>query len=617
MKQRRFLVLLVCIVLQLGFVKPLAAATTVTVAPDDDGLTTIWVSGADSSTTIPEIHAQLGDNANLLVQVENGIWLLKANLVIETAVTLTLSGQTNVGELRLRSDSSGFVYLRTNDGTINIANMAITSWDESLGEPDEAYEDGRAYILARGAATLNFDNSNVGYLGWSDGESYGVSWRDVNDEAAPDVLRSRVTGTVTGTTFHHNYYGIYTHQASHMIFRNNVFHNNIRYGFDPHDYTHDVIVEDNVAFENGSHGFIISRGCFNFTFRRNVSFNNHDPGTNLAHGFMLDPGSPNSPVPQAPTIDSLLEDNEAFGNEGYGLRIRGSHKNTIRKNNFHHNYQGIVLDSGSLSNVVQENLIVGNLVNGIYLRGSADNNEILDNTVGNNGNNGIYVKSDGNLVRGNLAVKNDTAGVSVLPESDSTTQLVSNNRFLDNVVSESGRDGFELKGLVDSLLQGNTSEGNGRHGFYLTNGAHENLLLQNIARTNAEHGIRANGEMAYHNRWSANSVYGNRSGGIATTSSANHSVARPKISSVLGQTVTGTAVPNSTVEIFSDWNDQGQFFVGSIVVGDDGRFVFTHASQWRGTAATAVTITSAGDASAFSNPIPILGEVVYLPVLKK
>lgn len=594
-----------------------ASQTAVVVAPDDDGKTTIWVSGADTTVTIPDIAAQLGAQADLLQAQAEGIWLLKANLVVETAVTLTISGQTGVGELRLRSDNSGFVYLRTNDGTLHVENTAVTSWDEAAAGPDLVVEDGRAYLLARGAAIMNFHNSNIGYLGWSDGESYGVSWRDVNDEAAPDVLRSRVTGDVTGTTFHHNYYGIYTHQASHMIFRENVFHSNIRYGFDPHDYTHDVIVEDNVAFGNGSHGFIISRGCFNFTFRRNVAYNNHDPGDNLAHGFMLDPGSPTSSVPQAPSHNSLLEDNEAFGNEGYGLRVRGSHENLIRNNNFHENLQGIVLDSSSFTNTVQSNTIYNNLVNGIYLRGSADNNQVLGNVVGNNQNNGIYVKSDGNLVADNLVVRNDKAGIAILPESDSTTEFVANNTLRNNVVTESARDGFELKGMINSLVEGNTSEENGRHGFYLTNGAHENLLLQNTARTNAEHGIRANGEAAYHNQWSANSVYNNGSGGIATTSGANHGVARPQIDSTYGRFITGTAVPYSTVEIFSDWEDEGQFFAGRTAADANGRFVFFQPYGWQGTVATAVAITETGDASAFSHPVPILGQVIYLPIGKR
>src|SRR5687768_5558587 len=100
-----------------------------------------------------------------------------------------------------------------------------------------------------------------------------------------------------------------------MVFRGNEFHSNVRYGFDPHDYTHDVLVENNVAYSNGAHGFIISRGCNNFIIRNNKSYGNSDPTTSQAHGFMLDPGSPNSSDPQVPSFENTLENNEAYGNE--------------------------------------------------------------------------------------------------------------------------------------------------------------------------------------------------------------------------------------------------------------------------------------------------------------
>ena len=98
-----------------------------------------------------------------------------------------------------------------------------------------------------------------------------------------------------------------------------------RYGFDPHDFSHHFTIEDNESFANGNHGFIISRGCNNFTIRNNKSYNNFDASeTSQAHGFMLDPGSPNSVDPQASSYDNILENNEAYGNEGYGVRILGS-----------------------------------------------------------------------------------------------------------------------------------------------------------------------------------------------------------------------------------------------------------------------------------------------------
>ena len=593
-----------------------APQVAVTVGPDENGLTTIFVNGAGETTTIPEIQTLLGADAGLLENLGQGVWLLHANLLVGEATTLQITGGNGVAALRLRSDEAGFVYLRTNDGVLLLGETAVSSWNPALQTVDENDADGRAYILARGNARLDIRNSELSYLGWSDGESYGVSWRDVNDPAQPDVLRSRVTGDVVGSIFHHNYYGIYTHQASHMTFRGNTIRDNVRYGFDPHDYTHDVVVEDNFAYRNGSHGFIISRGCFNFVFRRNVSYENHDPGDNLAHGFMLDPGSPSSDVAQAPSVNNLLEDNEARDNEGYGLRVRGSHDNTIRHNNFHNNLQGIVLDEASQGNLLVDNAVYTNAINGIYLRGTAVHNQIIGNAVGNNGNNGIYIKSDGNEVRGNLVLRNDRAGVAFLPEREAAVQQVAGNMLADNIVGENKIDGFDLRSAVNTTITSNESYNNGRHGFYLTDGAENNQLLANKVYGNGEHGIRANGVETRRNSWLASSIYGNGVAGIATTSDANDDIAPPVLTSAIRQVVVGTAVPDATVEIYADMADQARFFVGQTVADENGRFRFTNPNPWPAPMITAIATDPNGNSSALATAVPAQ-TATYLPIIRK
>ncbi|MEZ4513034.1 MAG: right-handed parallel beta-helix repeat-containing protein [Chloroflexota bacterium] len=593
-----------------------APQMAVRVGLDENGLTTIFVDGAGETTTIPEIQTLLGGDAGLLENLGQGVWLLHANLLVGEATTLGITGGSGAAALRLRSDETGFVYLRTNDGVLVLGETAVSSWNPTLQTVDENDSDGRAYILARGNARLDIRHSEVSYLGWSGSESYGVAWRDVNDPAQPDVLRSRVTGDVEGSTFHHNYYGIYTHQASQMTFRGNTFRDNIRYGFDPHDYTHDVVVEDNFAYHNGSHGFIISRGCFNFVFRRNVAYENSDPGDNLAHGFMLDPGSPSSDVVQAPSVNNVLEDNEARDNEGYGLRVRGSNDNTIRRNNFHNNLQGIVLDEASQGNLVVDNAVYTNTVNGIYLRGTADHNQIIGNAVGNNVNNGIYVKSDGNELRGNLVLRNDRAGVAFLPEREAAVPQVAGNVLADNIVGENGIDGFDLRSAVNTIITSNESYSNGRHGFYLTDGAQDNQMQGNSAYGNGEHGIRANGVETRGNSWRESSIYGNGVAGIATTSDANDDIAPPKLTSVVRGVVVGTAVPDATLEIYADTADQARFFVGQTVADENGRFRFTNPNPWPAAMITAVATDLNGNSSGLATAVPAQ-TATYLPIVRR
>ena len=593
------------------------AAISVTVGPDDDGRLTIFVHGAGETVTLAGVQALLsGSDATLLQNVGGGVWYLRANLLVETDTRLDITAASGVTELRLRSDGDGFVYLRTTDGTLHIEGTAVHSWDEAAQNVDATYSDGRAYILARGNAILNIIDAEISYLGWSDSESYGVAWRDVNDPGQPGILRSRVTGAVLNSQFHHNYYGVYTHQASFMLFRGNAFYDNVRYGFDPHDYTHDVLVEENVAYGNGSHGFIISRGCFNFTIRDNISYDNYDPGANLAHGFMLDPGAPTSSMPPSPSVNNVITANEAYGNEGYGIRVRGSHDNHISENDFHDNYQGIVLDTESHDNVVADNLVTNNGRNGIYLRESAHENEVGGNTSENNGEHGIYIKSNQNLITNNVSRGNVKGGVTILPATGSTEAVV-DNELRGNLVEANGRDGFEIHRAQDSLFAANTSRGNGRHGFYLTDGSTLNQLRGNTIYGNNEHGIRANELATRRNSWSQNGVYGNGFGGIALTSGANDGVMPPLLTAVQDGILEGTAVPGAAVEIFTDDGFQARYYEGQTVADGDGRFVFT-TTAWQAGWVTAVVTDAAGNSSVLADhlPAPVPPRRIFLPIVK-
>src|SRR4030095_11842199 len=93
-----------------------------------------------------------------------------------------------------------------------------------------------------------------------------------------------------------------------------------------------------------------------------------------AHGFMLDPGSPHSAFPQIASHDNLLENNAAWGNDGYGLRVVGSDDNIVRNNSFTNNLQGITLEQASPRNLLQNNTIDASGLYGIFLFGGADGN---------------------------------------------------------------------------------------------------------------------------------------------------------------------------------------------------------------------------------------------------
>jgi parallel beta-helix repeat protein len=450
----------------------------------------------------------------------------------------------------------------------------------------------------------------------------------------------RVTGQVMGSQFHHNYYGIYTFQASGMVFRGNRFYRNICYGFDPHDFSHHFVVEDNQAFENGNHGFIISRGCNNFVFRRNTSFNNTNlDAMKLAHGFMLDPGSQLSADPQAPSSNNLLEANHAYSNEGYGLRILGSTDNTIRNNLFENNLQGLTVEQGSTGNTLAGNTLSGNQINGIFVRGGADTTTITGNTATANGLNGIDIKSDTNTVSANTVRDNRNAGIALLPETTATAAVadltppgrhvpvaaidpdlvgavlaasaISGNQLIGNTVAANNDDGLEIKGAINTTVDANVVERNGVHGIYLANGASNNRITRNTVSLNQGNGIRANGVDTIKNTWSENAVFSNTVGGILVTSDANSRIRPPAITSVQGNVVAGTASPGAAVELFSDTGYQGRNFEGRTTAQTDGSFTFVAPGGWKAPHINATATDGDGNASAFT----YIGRSVHLPLV--
>lgn len=589
-----------------------------TVQPDKNNQPTIRVTGRDAVVTLQDIRNGLGGYAYLLQDQGAGVWQLDANLRIERDVTLNLTQESGVLELKLRSenpepvegeqegneiDYSSFVTLRTHNGIINIDGVKVYSWDPQAGDHDYMIENGRSYILAKYGAELNIRNAEIGYLGSEDGESYGLSWRDINDLERPELLRSRVTGEVINSRIHHNYYGIYTFQASSMRFEGNFFSDNIRYGFDPHDYTHDVVVERNESYNNGSHGFIISRGCQDFTFRYNKSFNNHDPTDSLAHGFMLDPGAPSSREVQAASTENLLEHNEAYNNQGYGLRVLKSTNNVIKNNTFYDNLHGIVLDSGSVDNTLVDNTLTKHILNGIFVRVGADRNQIINNSTIRNENHGISINSNHNLIRDNRSDNNLGAGmVFVFEEEESTDKslLVEGNQIMSNLLADNQDDGLVLKGLVNSFVQENIIEGNAVHGIYLSEGSNNNQLTDNTVRLNGGVGIRLGGGDTLGNRWSQNQLYDNQLGGIDTTTGINSQIEPPRITQIQGQQLTGTTQPGSIIEIFSDNGEQGRYFEGQTIAGADGRFTFVAPNKWQAKRITAITTDLMGNSSRFA-----------------
>lgn len=328
----------------------------------------------------------------LLEQTESGQWILRANLYVGKNVTLVLDGR-EVKNLRIKSDSNGFVWLRSESGNILISDTKITSWDENTNAPDTNLDDGRAFIVTKNSGRMDIINSDLGYLGYIGspkrggpfGGSYGVSWK----LKSGSLRNGLITGVVLNSKFHDNFFGLYTFGATGMLIRKNEAYSNINYGFDPHDDSNNMLIDGNYAYSNGNHGIIISKRCVNNIISNNQSYNNR------LHGIMLDRSSNNN----------LVKDNTVYGNVD-GIAIYGSNSNVISGNIMRNNNRGIRLNALSSQNYFEDNQVFSNS-RGIYIYGQSEKNILVNNKVINN-DIGATIKeaSNGNSLFGDSLLNN-------------------------------------------------------------------------------------------------------------------------------------------------------------------------------------------------------------------
>ncbi|HEX2259480.1 MAG TPA: right-handed parallel beta-helix repeat-containing protein, partial [Actinomycetota bacterium] len=366
--------------------KPLNIVRRPGTVPVDRGRSIVLTQHAinllESATRVRHIHlANPGREIGLeeIVNVVNdpgwvrwdgdGIVLLQAALLQDVGTKLRVS-QPAIREVRLASLPG--VFLGGTAASALIEGVLITSWLPDRARPDTNDRDGRPFILYEDeGAQLDIINSEIAYLGEDRVTAYGLAWRQ------------GATGTLLGSEVHHNLFGVYTHEAKDMAFRGNRLHHNIYYGFDPHDYSSGLIIEDNEAWSNGSHGIIFSRGVVNSVVRRNYS---HDNGGN---GIMMDAGSNRNEI-TVNRVENNLKD---------GIVAHGSSDLLIADNLIRGNRQGIRSKGESLRNQYLRNRLVDNN-RGIELYGGVRNAVIRDNVVRGSREIGLILDAPGSRVLG-------------------------------------------------------------------------------------------------------------------------------------------------------------------------------------------------------------------------
>lgn len=208
-------------------------------------------------------------------------------------------------------------------------------------------------------------------------------------------------------------------QTKNLTIRNSVAHDNDWDGFIA-DYVSDSVYENNVAYNNGRHGFNVVTHSSDMILRNNVAYGNGE------NGIVLQRGSADAEY----ISNVLVENNTVFRNGTHGIELKR------------------VDDSQIINNIIYENA-----EDGIHIEASNDNiiagNEVRDNSRAHPGeNDGIRVQpysgsqpgpttSTGNIIADNTIIADKYASESALSE---TTYGTSGNIFRGNVISGTYED---------------------------------------------------------------------------------------------------------------------------------------------------------------------------------
>lgn len=389
---------------------------------------------------------RLVNDDRLIRQVDAKTYISYRPIYVAPTAKLVVQGVT----LRLSvPDTAVLAY----NGDLYVVDATITSWDESRGDYGPrpvlpkaellhyAKRDARPYIQGMEGSGSYFANSTINGLGYNGRASFGLSltapqikslWTVSSLSGAIKYL-PKPHGIFVGNRIVNCFFGFYTNDADRVVLIGNIFHDNLIYNVDPHDFTKRLIVARNITFDaKHAHGIILSREIKDALISENISFGNH------GSGIMLDRNIERT----------LIRDNVVFANHGDGVAIFESDNNRI---------------SG--------NTLFSNANNGLFVRNSlsvtADNNRFF-----RNGHFGVetavvnidkletrdferdpYHMASGLRLNRNTLSENLSGAVAI--KSSAYLQLFGND------FSSSGSSLFsdDVQGVADQLLLGNLQGG--------------------------------------------------------------------------------------------------------------------------------------------------------------
>ncbi len=292
------------------------------------------------------------------------------------------------------------------------------------------------------------------------------------------------------------------------------------------------------------------------------------------------------------TIDAsnagVIVDGSGTPEDTVGIRII-SNGNTIKGLQIlYFPVDGVVIKDGAQNNTIggdrtvgagptgEGNVISGNGRHGIRIRGSGT---MSDTIIGN------CISTD---VSGMVAISNAEIGVRI--DDGAQYNLIGGDTPGErNVIGGNGGPGVSIEGsgtdantvignCIGTDASGTADLGNSYDGVLIDNDAQNNTIggsapgEGNVSAHNGGVGVLVDGSATTGNTISRNSITANGGLGINNLNGGNTELTSPAIASASCKSVSGTAPPNSTVEIFSDPADEGKRYEGTTTADATGAF---------------------------------------------
>lgn len=341
------------------------------------------------------------------------------------------------------------------------------------------------------------------------------------------------------------------------------------------------------------------------------------------------------------------QSSSAFG-QGIYISDQGTTNNTVQGNYIGvdvsgnlpgGNYrQGVLIASNARGNLVggtgvgAGNVIAYNGLGGIRIDSAS--NRVIGNVIGMGANratplgnqyNGVRISGDDNVIGPNNQIAyNQLSGIML---SGSNTVVVS------NTIQSNTRSGICVAGPGTNII-GNTIVANGGasstwpdcdiQGGVVITGTGDTQVDDNTILDNRGPGVVVRSGRV--NRIFTNSISGNSPVGIQLLYGGNGEIAPPTLTEIDSTRVSGVSCPGCYIEIFTDFSNQGKFFLDKTTARPDGSFeVALPSTNLPGTHLTATLTDQEGNTSPFAPPIelppppppppPPFTYAIYVPII--